>query len=268
MSWAQDFDLDAAEVRHADIDARADLIMVDGEHTTAAAFSDVMSLLPIVSEDAVISFHDAKLVADESAILNASSHMPGSSCNNVASDSVCAIESRGMADAIAAKLGPHAHDRKRFLRNARQQVWKHRRKRCAGATSAHAKNSTSPRRLAPRCNWSLNRRFTGIGCVQMTTTRKRDQTLLPGETSMKAKKGATVRAGIAAGEGFLERLGAQAGPAGEFHIGPARLLYVAMRTSEASQKERPTHFQVREPRPFEALGEACAAHPSAPRSAR
>lgn len=118
------FDQDAAEVCHADIDAPADLVMIDGEHTVVAAFSDVMSLLPVVSENAVISFHDANLVAQ--AILNLERFLTyaGIKFRTVfLPDCVCAIGLRGMADDIATELGPHAHDRDRFLVNAKRQRW-------------------------------------------------------------------------------------------------------------------------------------------------
>ena len=117
------FDLDAAEVPHAEIDARADLVMIDGEHTVVAAFSDVMSLLPVVSENAVISFHDANLVAD--AIRNLERFLTYAGVKFATlflPDNVCAIGLRGMANPVAAELGPHALDRDRFLASARKQV--------------------------------------------------------------------------------------------------------------------------------------------------
>jgi len=118
------FDLDAAEVCHADISARADLVMIDGEHTIVAAFSDVMSLLPIIAADAVISFHDANLVAD--AIQNLERFFRYASIEFATvflRDNVCAIGLRGMAEHVAAELGPHSNDRGQFLANARRQVW-------------------------------------------------------------------------------------------------------------------------------------------------
>jgi hypothetical protein len=117
------FDLDAAEVRHAEINARADLVMIDGEHTVVAAFSDVMSLLPVASENAIISFHDANLVAD--AIRNLERFFVYADVKFATvflPDNVCAIGLRGMAEPIATDLGPHALDRDRFIVNARKQV--------------------------------------------------------------------------------------------------------------------------------------------------
>lgn len=118
------FDQDAAEVCHADIDAPADLVMIDGEHTVAAAFSDVISLLPVVSENAVIAFHDANLVAE--AILNLERFFTYTGIKFKTlflPDCVCAIGLRGMADHVATELGPHAHERDNFLMNAKHQLW-------------------------------------------------------------------------------------------------------------------------------------------------
>jgi hypothetical protein len=117
------FDLDAADVPRAEIKALADLVMIDGEHTVVAAFSDVMSLLPVVSENAVISFHDANLVAD--AIRNVERFLAYAGVEFATvflPDNVCAIGLRGMADPVAEELGPHALDRDRFIVNARKQV--------------------------------------------------------------------------------------------------------------------------------------------------
>ena len=117
------FDLDAAEVCHAEIKARPDLVMIDGEHTIVAAFSDVMSLLPVVSENAVISFHDANVVADAIRNLERFFTYAGIKFATVfLPDKVCAIGLRGMADHIATELGPHALDRDQFIANARNQV--------------------------------------------------------------------------------------------------------------------------------------------------
>ena len=118
------FDLDAAAVCHAEIKARPDLVMIDGEHTVVAAFSDVMSLLPVVSENAVISFHDANLVADAIRNLERFFTYAGIKFATVfLPDNVCAIGLRGMADHISTELGPYALDRDRFLVNAKHQVF-------------------------------------------------------------------------------------------------------------------------------------------------
>ena len=42
----------------------ADLVLIDGEHTTVAAFSDFISLLPACAPDVIFMFHDANLVFD------------------------------------------------------------------------------------------------------------------------------------------------------------------------------------------------------------
>jgi hypothetical protein len=124
LSKLSTFDLDAAEVCHTEIKARPDLVMIDGEHTIVAAFSDVMSLLPVVSENAVISFHDANLVADAIRNLERFFIYAGIKFATVfLPDNVCAIGLRDAADHIATELRPHALDRDRFLVNARRHVF-------------------------------------------------------------------------------------------------------------------------------------------------
>jgi hypothetical protein len=144
------FDLDAAEVRHTEVKGRADLVMIDGEHTIVAAFSDAMSLLPVVSENAVISFHDADVVAD--AIRNLERFFTYTGVKFATlflPDKVCAIGLRGMADPIATELGLHALDRDRFIANARNQV-------CQDIALNYMKNFTSWRLVSPL--WRLETR--------------------------------------------------------------------------------------------------------------
>ena len=149
-------------------------------------------------------------------------------------DSVCAIELRGMADAIAAKLGPHAHDRKRFLVNAKQQVW--------GSIVSEALRRGD---VCSREELDVSEKARAALQLEFEQALHRDR-LRSNDNDAKARSDLAAQRDehenaaqrfeleLQRAKGFLERLGAQAGPAGEFHIGPARLLYVAMRTSEAS----------------------------------
>ena len=118
------FDLDATQVPLVDLAARADLVMVDGEHTNVAVFSDVISLLPAIAPDAIIAFHDANLVAD--AIQNLERYFTYAGIEFATAflrDDVCAIGLRGMAERVTVALDPYAHDRRQFLADARRQVW-------------------------------------------------------------------------------------------------------------------------------------------------
>ena len=83
-----------------------------------------MAAIDLVAEDAVIAFHDANLVAD--AIRNVEQFFTYAGVKFATvflPDYVCAIGLGGMADHITTELGPHAHDRDRFLVNAKHQVW-------------------------------------------------------------------------------------------------------------------------------------------------
>jgi len=123
LSKLSSFDLDAAQVRHADLPARADLLLIDGEHTTTAAFSDAMSLVPAMAPDAIVSFHDSNLVAD--AIRNFEQYLICAGIEFATvflRDNVCAIGLRRMAERLTLGLGTYALDRAQFLSEARKQL--------------------------------------------------------------------------------------------------------------------------------------------------
>ena len=56
------FDSDASGLRKEDIPDKADICLIDGEHTNEAAVSDFNSCLPFLSSRAVVAFHDSCLV--------------------------------------------------------------------------------------------------------------------------------------------------------------------------------------------------------------
>jgi hypothetical protein len=62
-------DTDAAGIDRTAITARPHLALIDAEHTNVAAFSDLLSVLPLVADDAMLTFHDANLVGDTIQII-------------------------------------------------------------------------------------------------------------------------------------------------------------------------------------------------------
>lgn len=99
-------DADASAAPAGEIGIR-DLALIDGEHTDAAVLSDVSSLLPVMSEDALIAFHDVDLVRggidaalarlDEAGIAHRLFLLP---------DVVGVIALRGSIEAAAAAFEP------------------------------------------------------------------------------------------------------------------------------------------------------------------
>lgn len=55
-----------ADIRNASPDSlpKAQIALIDGEHTNVACFSDAERLLDFIGEDAIILFHDANLIGD------------------------------------------------------------------------------------------------------------------------------------------------------------------------------------------------------------
>ena len=100
-----------------------DLALIDGEHTNIACFSDFISVLPLMAEDAVIAYHDANLIPD--AILNAERVLGylGIPFHTVfLPDCVAAIGLRGMAGPLASAVADVALDREKFLALSRQTL--------------------------------------------------------------------------------------------------------------------------------------------------
>lgn len=111
---------DASSVRVDQLPARPQFAMIDGEHTNTACFSDVISLLPLIADDAVIAFHDANLICD--AIENAEkmlTHIGIEHATVFLPDCVAAIGLRGMANVVRSELSPFALERTAYLAKSR-----------------------------------------------------------------------------------------------------------------------------------------------------
>ncbi len=106
------WDHDAVVVPPHAYRTRFDLALIDGEHTTVAAFSDFVSVLPAMAQHGCIAFHDANLVLD--AIANAERvlrHGRTQHATFFLPDNVAVICLRGSGAAAEAELAPVARDR-------------------------------------------------------------------------------------------------------------------------------------------------------------
>ena len=63
------FEDDASAIDPVQLGLQADLVLIDGEHTNLAAFSDFLAVLPMIAADAIVTFHDANLVGDTIQII-------------------------------------------------------------------------------------------------------------------------------------------------------------------------------------------------------
>jgi len=119
------FDCDASELRTRDFTEKVDLVLIDGEHTNRAAFRDFISVLPFMKEDAVIIFHDAQLIHDAIANIEAMLHFVGKGFYGCfALDNVYVMGLGGRAELVEETLSLVRHDNDSFLNYARREVHK------------------------------------------------------------------------------------------------------------------------------------------------
>ncbi len=117
------FDADMADVSPFAIGAKLDLALIDGEHTNVAVFSDFLSLLPALREDALIGFHDFDKIND--AVKNIQSHLQFSGIAQrlfVLPDLVSVIALRGGIAPATEALAAYALDELSFIRDAKRTL--------------------------------------------------------------------------------------------------------------------------------------------------
>jgi len=119
------FDCDASELMTRKLPEKVDLILIDGEHTNRAAFRDFISILPLAKDDSVIVFHDAQLIHDAIANIEAMLKFVGKSFYGCfALDNIYAMGLGSRADLVKETLRAVRHDTKSFLHYARHEVHK------------------------------------------------------------------------------------------------------------------------------------------------
>jgi hypothetical protein len=119
------FRCDASQLSPGDIPAKASLALIDAEHTNIACFSDAVSIFRFLEPDAIISFHDANLVADAIQNFELMLRFLGLNVSTVfLPDCVAAIGIGAMADAVNRRLQPFSLPREEYLAGARKQRWK------------------------------------------------------------------------------------------------------------------------------------------------
>ena len=117
------FDCDASELLPTQLPSKVNLALIDGEHTNRAAFRDFVSILPMLSDDAVIAFHDAQLICD--AICNIEqllSFINRRFYGCYARDHVYALGLGNAGDIVQTTLQHVRHDTDYFLDYSRRQV--------------------------------------------------------------------------------------------------------------------------------------------------
>ncbi|SFG63003.1 class I SAM-dependent methyltransferase [Methylobacterium gossipiicola] len=116
------FDLDVSDLSPEIVSAKANLALIDGEHTNRACFRDFMAVLGHVTPDCIIAFHDANLIYD--ALLNVETFLKYERRKFTAlylRHSVFAIGLGSMAIALEA-LRRDAYDPNEYVTNARNSL--------------------------------------------------------------------------------------------------------------------------------------------------
>ena len=103
---------------------KAQLALIDGEHTNVACFSDAERLLDFIDQDAVILFHDANLIAD--ALQNYMRmldrlHRPH--VLFIVEDCVAVIGLGRYCEAVAHEFGPIAFPLNTYIQKAQAGRW-------------------------------------------------------------------------------------------------------------------------------------------------
>jgi hypothetical protein len=115
-------DTDAARIDRTTVPARPHLVLIDAEHTNVAAFSDFLSVLPLVADDSMITFHDANLVGDTIQIIERFLTYMRTPYSTVILPSCVAVFGFGtFLKPVQTELAPHAEDSPSYLAAARQQ---------------------------------------------------------------------------------------------------------------------------------------------------
>lgn len=114
---------DAAAVPAHGYGRRFDLALIDGEHTNTAAFSDFLSIFPVLQRDACVMFHDANLITD--AIANAERFLRYERTAHVTlfmPDQVAVVCLRGLVAPAVAELAAYAVDRAAYEAYASREL--------------------------------------------------------------------------------------------------------------------------------------------------
>jgi hypothetical protein len=112
----------AAAIDRTAVATRPHLVLIDAEHTNVAAFSDFLSVLPLVADDSMITFHDANLVGDTIQIIERFLAYMRTPYSMVILPSCVAVFAFGaFLKPVQTELAPHAEDSQHYFALARQQ---------------------------------------------------------------------------------------------------------------------------------------------------
>lgn len=123
LSRLRIFRADIRDVEPRDL-PKVDLVLIDGEHTDVACFSDAERTLDFVKQDAVIVFHDSTSSQTPYKILKKMLTRLGIEYTTVLlPDVVGAIAIGSFADIVRAELGDRSLPREPYFKSSQMQRW-------------------------------------------------------------------------------------------------------------------------------------------------
>jgi methyltransferase family protein len=154
-------DTDAAAIDRTVVATRPRLVLIDAEHTNVAAFSDFLSILPLVADDSIITFHDANLVGDAIQIIERFLAFMRTPYSMVILPSCVAVFGFGaFLKPVQTELAPHAEESQHYFATARQQ----RQEAVADAVIARTVGLPS-RGIAELVAWAANTQQTAASAA-------------------------------------------------------------------------------------------------------
>lgn len=119
------FDSDIAEVDVAAVPLKVDFAFIDGEHTTPAAFRDFLNLTRFLAPSAVVAFHDAHILFDAVANVEAFLKYQRVEFRSFFLPGVVYVLLTGDFIALASEaLQRRALDREEFVHTCRVSLWR------------------------------------------------------------------------------------------------------------------------------------------------
>ncbi len=119
----QTFDADASSVPRTAVARPVHLALIDGEHTNVATVSDFLAIVPFLTDDAIVVFHDSNLIFDAiSHIERILNFMRVPFQTMFLPDVVAAIGLRGAASALLSETSEVALPREQFVGSARRRL--------------------------------------------------------------------------------------------------------------------------------------------------
>ena len=120
------FDCDASRIQPCDIQERADLCLIDGEHTNKAVISDFAACQRLAKPSAIIAFHDACLVYSGIRSIKTSLLRTSTPFRGIMLTGCVYTILIGASTDYAPQLEPYSQDEDNYFHASARVLWKKR----------------------------------------------------------------------------------------------------------------------------------------------